>query len=415
MKTINPLNPQDFPMPDDNQPAPAASSSPSNNAASQQNQAADLIRQKLNSIYSNEPDVISEAVESVQEPAKKRSKHQKFMADLAASGKSFAEIQTAWHEYYAGLPDKEKHEVWNEFYSVKSHKPEFAKQATKAAVVEPAKQSAMFDPSQKSAKASPQTVAEARKQITNKVRLQNSKSMSRKQHLKSVGFGLSAGLITIVIMLFGFFNERFIAPFITPSKNVSSTPLIADGISGEVGKDPKLIIPKINVELPVVYDIETIEENDIQTGLERGVVHYPTTSNPGEQGNGVIFGHSSNNILNKGRYKFAFVLLSRLENGDTFYLEKDGVRYVYKIYEKRIVSPEEVSVLGDVPGKTSTMALITCDPPGTTINRLVVWGEQISPDPANNPASTALKTDTKSDKLAGNPDSLWSRIWSGIF
>lgn len=415
MKTINPINPQDFPLPEDNSPVKTPASA-DGSVQGELNQAADLIRQKLSSIYSNEPDAISEAVESVQQPEKSRSKHQKFMAGLSTSGRSFAEIQTAWHEYYAGLPDNEKHEVWNEFYSVKSHKPEFAKQAIESsATTQPTTHPAMFNPSKtEPAGNKRQSVADAKNQITNRVK-QRATKPNRKQHLKSLGFGLSAGLITIVVMLFGFFNERFIAPFITPSKNVSSTPLIADGISGEVGKESKLIIPKINVELPVVYDVKTIAEDDVQAGLERGVVHYPTTSNPGEQGNGVIFGHSSNNILNKGRYKFAFVLLSRLENGDTFYIENNGVRYVYKIFEKRVVSPDEVSVLGDVPGRTSTMALITCDPPGTTINRLVVWGEQISPDPSNNAASTALKTDTQSEKLAGNPDSLWSRIWGGVF
>jgi sortase (surface protein transpeptidase) len=36
----------------------------------------------------------------------------------------------------------------------------------------------------------------------------------------------------------------------------------------------KLIIPKINVEIPVVYDVNTIEESAVEKGLERGVVHY---------------------------------------------------------------------------------------------------------------------------------------------
>ena len=30
---------------------------------------------------------------------------------------------------------------------------------------------------------------------------------------------------------------------------------------------------------------------------------------------------SSNNILNKGKYKFAFVLLKQLESGDTFMIQ----------------------------------------------------------------------------------------------
>ncbi len=410
MKSIDPLNSQDFPLPPHNGGASGNSSDNVDN-----NSAANLIRQKLDSIYSHEPDVVDEAIESVQEPAHNRSKHQKFMAELAASGKPFAQIQTEWHEYYTKLSDKEKHEVWNEFYNAKQHKPETTPKPTvidaAAGHITPTNINTGNKAANKSS--APQTIAEIKNQLLNKV--QSKGKLSKKQHLKSLGFGLAAGSVTVMLLLFSFFNERFIAPFITPSRNVSSTPLISDNLSGSVGKDPKLIIPKINVELPVVYDVETIEESAIQAGLENGVVHYATTSNPGELGNGAIFGHSSNNILNKGKYKFAFVLLSRLESGDTFYIEKDGVRYVYKIFEKKVVPPTDVSVLGDVEGKTSTMALITCDPPGTTINRLVVWGEQISPDPNNNIASTAVKTDNNPGTLAGNPQSLWSRMWSWAF
>src|SRR5690606_19356372 len=138
----------------------------------------------------------------------------------------------------------------------------------------------------------------------------------------------------------------------------------------KVSKEAKVIIPKINVEIPVIYDETSVAEADFQEALERGVVHYATTSQPGENGNTVIFGHSSNNIFNSGKYKFAFVLLNRLEPGDTFMLHKDGVRYVYKVFDKKIVSPTDFSVLNPVEGKTATASLITCDPPGTTLNRL---------------------------------------------
>lgn len=398
MKTINPLTPDHINGDD--------------------NSAANLIRSKLDSIYAHEPDALGQAIGTVREPAQERSKHQRFMAELASSGKPFAQIQTEWHDYYQGLSDKEKHEVWNEFYAAQEDsKPAFQPKVQPKGMINPSENNQTFSGSFDVPaaggikKRGPESVASLKRQLAAKVRTQG--KLSRKSHLKSIAFGLGVGTFAVLLMSFGFFNERVIAPFITPSKNVADTPLISAG--GSVGNEPKLIIPKINVELPVVYDVDTIQEKDIQEGLERGVVHYPTTSNPGEKGNGVIFGHSSNNILNKGNYKFAFVLLNRLQTDDTFYIEKNGVRYVYKVFDSKIVSPNEVSVLGDVPGKTSTMALITCDPPGTALKRLVVWGEQISPDPANNTASTALKTDDSPAVLAGNAQSLWARIWDSIF
>lgn len=219
----------------------------------------------------------------------------------------------------------------------------------------------------------------------------------------------------MVLLLFGFFNERFIAPFISPSRTVSSAPIIMDPDSVATGPEPKLIIPKINVEIPVVYDEPSVEEEAIQNALERGVVHYANTPLPGELGNGVIFGHSSNNILNKGKYKFAFVLLKRLEIGDTFIVQKDSKRYVYRVFEKKVVPPTDMSVL-DKTSKPATFTLITCDPPGTTINRLVVIAEQISPDPAGNIASSSQQNAPLATPayLPGDAPTLWSRIWGWL-
>ncbi len=381
--------------------------------------AANLIRQKLDSLYASEPDVVTEAIESVQEPAKSRSKHQKFMADLAASGKPFAQIQIEWHDYYKALPDREKHEVWEEFYAAQTPGSRQSSAKSSATVTgtfvdetEPVPGARTFRPKTAAKKASAHTIADAKQQIVKRV--QGRGKLSRKQHLKSLAFGLAAGCFMMLLLLFGFFNERIIAPFITPSRDVSATPLILDGTAA-VGPDPRVIIPKINVDAPVVYDVTSIEEADIQAGLERGVVHYPITSQPGEKGNGAIFGHSSSNILNRGKYKFAFALLNRLELGDTFYIEKDGVRYLYRIFDTKIVPPTDISVLDDVPGKTSTMILVTCDPPGTNVNRLVIWGEQISPDPNQNKESTAIKTEQSAEILAGNAPSLWSRMWNWVF
>lgn len=372
-------------------------------------QAVNLIRNKIDQLYSTqektEPDAKKEIAEA-KAAGNHRSKHQQFMYNLSTSGKSLAEIQEAWHNYYLELPDKEKHEVWQEFYA--EHEKGKQNETTKPAKVHPAQQTQHRQTPQ--TEADPRTVADIKRQLVKKTR---KRAKPTNPHLKSIIFGLSMGAIVTVVMLFSFFNERIIAPFITPSRTVSSTPIISDPGSTVAGKDPKIIIPKINVEIPVVYDEPSIAEDKVQKALERGVLHYATTPNPGEKGNAVIFGHSSNNILNSGKYKFAFVLLSRLENGDTFMLEKDGTRYVYKVYEKRVVSPKEVSVLNAGKDKTATATLITCDPPGTTINRLVVIGEQISPNPSSNVASSVdTRTAREPTLLPSNSPSLWSRMTS---
>lgn len=363
--------------------------------------AVELIRNKISDLYASEPNARRELYKA-QETGY-HSKHQQYMLHLQGSGKSMSEIQTAWHNYYVGLPDNEKHQVWQEFYSAHSNKTtttstEHITEQDKPIIPK----TNFFQYEQK-----PKSTHELQLNVQQTARRRANKKVS---HLKSLGFGLSLGLSVVLIMLFGFFNERFIAPFITPSKNIGTSSIIIDPNNSAVSSEPLIIIPKINVEIPVVYDETSIEEQAVQKALERGVLHYATTPNPGEQGNGVIFGHSSNNILNNGKYKFAFVLLKRLENGDTFYVQKNGIRYAYKIFDKKVVDPKDISVLGNTQ-KTSTFTLITCDPPGTSLKRLVVVGEQISPDPNKNIASKNTNTtDLKPAQLPSNSPSLWSRI-----
>lgn len=382
----------------------------SSNDQDNQEPAVNIARAKLAKLYSEEPNAKQEIVEA--NTSAHPSKHQRYMQSLSTSGKSLAEIQTAWHAYYVALSDKEKHDVWQEFYA--AHDKSKAEAPTPQTPPAQAPQAQPHVPEAHHRKpAKPQSVAAMKQKI---IRSANSgRKPSKKQNLHSMFFGLGMGALVMLFLLFGFFNERFVAPFITPSRAVSSTPIIVDPNSTTAGPESEIIIPKINVEIPVVYGVGGTDEAAIQQALEGGVVHYSSTPNPGQKGNTVIVGHSSNNIFNQGKYKFAFVLLNKLEIGDTFYLTKDGVRYAYKIYEKKVVPPTDVSVLGP-NDKPATATLITCDPPGTSINRLIVVGEQISPDPNNNTASTADPAAAEaSGVVPGNAPSLWSRITDLIF
>lgn len=375
--------------------------------------AADLIRKKIDAAYASEPSAVHEAYDLSRAAGHRRSKHQDFIFQLTGSGKSLAEIQAAWHEYYQGLTDEEKHEVWQEFYKSHSEASEYdaAKKTVKKPIVLPAEPKRIVAASQRPIK--PKTTAA---RIASDLRDKSRAKAERVKrtharpasHLQSLLFGLGVGCIVLLVFMFSFFNERFIAPFIQPSRSITSTPIIsADGV---IGSEPEIIIPKINVEIPVVYGVDSIEERDIQNALEDGVVHYANTSVPGETGNVVVVGHSSNNIFNRGKYKFAFVLLNRLEPGDTFYMHKDGKRYTYQVYKKEVVAPTDVSVL-EQSDKPATATLITCDPPGTDTNRLVVVAEQISPDPNSNLAKKEeSKLASSSAIIPGNAPSLWSRF-----
>jgi LPXTG-site transpeptidase (sortase) family protein len=431
--TTNPLFP-DNPHADANKPEgyvlprKEGKIEPATLEAEERNAATAMIRKKLDKIYANEPDT-EEEIEEVSE-AKAPSKHQLFMQQLASSGKSLAEIQTEWHHYYITLPDNEKHQVWQEFYDSNKATSKYHKQKVKPSEAAPTielptpsnsgvvsgkpepKLLAVHPAPNKQDKRTPRTI---KKTLLDHVSAGG--KLKAKHHIQSLLFGLGLGCIVIFIFLFGFFNEFFIAPFIQPSRNASATPLILSSDSVAPTTAPEVIIPKINVEIPVNYSETSTDENTIENDLQSGVVHYPTTSMPGEDGNTAFFGHSSNNIFNKGKYKFAFVLLHTLVPGDTFYLTYNGKVYVYKVISRDVVDPSDVAVLGPVAGQTATATLITCDPPGTSLHRLIVVGQQISPDPAANtqPAQNTGGNVVGPAELPGNGPTLWTRLWRSIF
>lgn len=374
--------------------------------------ASQAIRAKLDRIYSEEPSATKELAEAAAR-SRGRSKHQQFMYELGTSGKDLATIQTEWHAYYESLPDKEKHAVWQEFYASQSA---LARPAAKTvdhsqALAKHKHQAAPHR--KKTAAAEPRTTKDIQSAIRDRVSAGG--KLQTKHHVQSLLFGLGLGLIVVIIFLFGFFNEVFIAPIIQPSRAQADTPIILSSDSVAPTSTPEVIIPKINVEIPVDYTETSTNEAAIENDLENGVVHYPNTVLPGQNGNAAYFGHSSNNIFNKGKYKFAFVLLHTLVEGDTFYLTYNGKVYVYKVISRKIVDPSEVGVLGPVPGQKATATLITCDPPGTSLHRLIVVGQQISPDPANNTEGAGANpadTSNTTVSLPGNGPTLWGRFIS---
>jgi len=181
--------------------------------ATDKNAAVELIRRKLDAIYGNdEPDAKEEIAEVRQEPAKTRSKHQEFMYHLSTSGKSLAQIQTAWHDYYVNLSDTEKHEVWHEFYDNNAQQQSaynsyVQQQATTAPAQPQAHTEYPHKPKVVVAEHTPPTmphsnrrsVARIKKRIVSKVLASSSAQEKAKEHLKSLAFGLSTGLIVLVV------------------------------------------------------------------------------------------------------------------------------------------------------------------------------------------------------------------------
>lgn len=155
----------------------------------------------------------------------------------------------------------------------------------------------------------------------------------------------------------------------------------------EVGPpENRLIIPKLNLNVPIVVpsnadllkeDWKALEE-DIQQGLQDGVVHYPGTARPGQAGNFFVTGHSSYFPWAPGNFKSVFARLGELKIGDEYWVYYGGDKHRYVITEKKEIMPSDVSVL-DQPVSKRVATLMTCTPIGTTLRRLILIANEIDP------------------------------------
>ncbi|HRN70559.1 MAG TPA: sortase [Candidatus Woesebacteria bacterium] len=125
-----------------------------------------------------------------------------------------------------------------------------------------------------------------------------------------------------------------------------------------------LSIPKLNLENLKV----TVGGED----LSKSLVHYLPTSKPGQYGKVAIFGHSTlPQLYNKNDYKTVFTYLPQMDLGDSINITIEGKEYIYEVYDMYIVKPDKVSVL-EQNFNASYIMLVTCVPPGTYKERLIV-------------------------------------------
>ena len=127
-----------------------------------------------------------------------------------------------------------------------------------------------------------------------------------------------------------------------------------------------LVIPKIQVNAPI------IESSNSEYALSKGAWRDPKGSVPSRGGNTIITGH---------RFKYlppnnlTLFLLDKLTKGDIISVVWGNSYYYYKVIEKKIVPPNDASILKQT--EESRLTIYTCDPIYSQKNRLVVVAELI--------------------------------------
>ena len=228
-----------------------------------------------------------------------------------------------------------------------------------------------------------------------------------------------AGLLVVLVILFLQYNRMIFAPimaYVSPG-NVSSSSIeaIDPTITQNVSPEPRLIIPKLNVDVPVSFGIPLSQVNQ---AMVDGVAHYRiagASAFPGQIGNLVITGHSAGDVYSSNPYKYIFSGLERLDDGDLIYVNYQSARYTYKVFRKEVVEPSDVAALV-IDTEKPILTLVTCTPLGTSRYRLLVFAEQISPSFEGAKEEEDLPTfseETKID-LPSNEPSFFEGIWNWL-
>lgn len=140
-----------------------------------------------------------------------------------------------------------------------------------------------------------------------------------------------------------------------------------------VNTDFAVVIPKISANSAVIANVDPFNSSTYQLALRHGIAHAAGTAFPGHVGNSFLFAHSSADWYIANRYNSVFYLLNKLEKGDKIEAYYKGKKYSYTVFEKKLAEPTDISYLSPHTKEgDSTLTLMTCWPPGTTIKRLII-------------------------------------------
>lgn len=349
-----------------------------------------LFDQKSNSDSEQKPTNTSTPVEDINPYQRTHSEH------VMPQDDQWKQYHTAWQNYYQ--------QYYEGYYT---HHLRKAQQAIEEQIAgqQNAGNSGYFNkkPTDKSTPdkvvSTKEAVFDLRQELRNKVQ-DSVKKIKKSRHF----IPIAAGLMVVLLFLFLQYNRILISnvmAYVSPGNIDPQNIVIDPNVDLKVGPEPRLIIPKINVDVPVRYDVGSDYDSQM-AAMNNGVAHFSipgASSHPGQVGNTVIAGHSSSDLFGSGDYKFIFVQLEKLDVGDTIYANYNSKRYTYTVTKKEVVKPTEVNKLV-YPTTKPVMTLLTCTPLGTAINRLLIIAEQISPDPSQSATAPAAEPTSKLDNSA---------------
>lgn len=388
MRPDTPLSP----APPRSSPQPSATPASPSPAAPQQTAAANVVRHQIETAYDK-----SAAAEPDTNPY-----HRTHQTNPQPTPEQWQQYHSAWQDYYQ--------KYYERYYIGHIHKARQAIATQTSApqqVIGSMQSVAMEDGTMDTDEA----LYDLRHQLISNVQ-KKAKQARKSRHF----IPISAGLSVMLVFLFLQYNQILIAnvqAYVSPG-TIDPQNIIVDP-STSTTVDPALtniVIPKINVDVPVDYN--ATPDNDSQmAAMKNGLAYFGiagASSKPGQIGNTPVAGHSSNDVIETGSYKFIFAQLDKVQTGDTIYANYQGTRYTYVVTKKEVVLPSEVSKLVYETDKP-VLTLITCTPLGTALKRLLVTAEQVNPSPATAAAPTDTTSGTSAPEMAGTAPTIFERLF----
>lgn len=145
----------------------------------------------------------------------------------------------------------------------------------------------------------------------------------------------------------------------------------------------RLIVSSLNVDAPLnlsqYKDVKDFTNWNFDEELKHGVVLYPTTPVPWDNGNTLIFGHTSQEFrkLKENPYWNVFVNIPKMEVWDEIKAVWKWKLYTYKVIDKVIKTPKQVNVEYLKYQDGNYITLMWCYPIGTDKERIMVIGKLV--------------------------------------
>ena len=150
-------------------------------------------------------------------------------------------------------------------------------------------------------------------------------------------------------------------------------------INKDYQNDMQITIESVGIkDIKISSNVESSNEAVYNRYLKDGVAHFQGTPLPGDGGNTFIYGHSAVESFFSRHRDLPETIFSRLNDidiGQKVVVNRDGKVLEYIVRNKKIVEPEDFTILQPVQNK-ETVTLMTCWPLGLGTKRLIVVAER---------------------------------------